>query len=281
MSNHAYQASSAPGVVQRARGTKTGRKLERGGYLTAETVAMWIAYAFTIVGNIVIEAGQLGGNTSATVAYGVYTWFTPAGYVFSIWSVIYVALVVWLVAYTRAAPTRPKGFGVVPLLFIASSVLNVLWLALWHFEVIVPSFFVILAEWVVLFALYLSVRRQAKKASQWVPISLYAAWVTVATLANAAIVYTRALGGGIPLLDALLTIVLCAAVLAFGYVMRKRFDDIAFPLVFLWAIVGVGVHVGEASWFAAALIYLLCIAAAIVTFAPMAQVRSTLRSLRG
>ena len=166
MSNHAYRAASAPGVVQRARNTKTGRRLERGGYLTVETVTMWIVYALTLVGNAVIEGGQVGGNTSATVAYGVFTWFTPAGYVFAIWSVIYVALIVWLVAYTRNAATRPKAFTATSALFIASCVLNVLWLALWHFEAVGVSFIVILAEWVVLAALYLNVRKTARRGAE-------------------------------------------------------------------------------------------------------------------
>lgn len=34
-----------------------------------------------------------------------------------------------------------------------------------------------------------------------------------------------------------------AGVLAFGYVMRKAYDDMAFQLVFLWALIGVGVNV--------------------------------------
>ena len=55
MPNHAYRAASAPSVVQRARNTRTGRKLERGGYLTVETVTMWIVYALTLIGNAVIE----------------------------------------------------------------------------------------------------------------------------------------------------------------------------------------------------------------------------------
>ena len=95
MPNHAYRAASAPSVVQRARNTRTGRKLERGGYLTVETVTMWIVYALTLIGNAVIEGGRVGGTTSADIAYGVFTWFTPAGYVFAIWSLIYVAMVVW------------------------------------------------------------------------------------------------------------------------------------------------------------------------------------------
>ena len=110
MPNHAYRAASAPSVVQRARNTRTGRKLERGGYLTVETVTMWIVYALTLIGNAVIEGGRVGGTTSADIAYGVFTWFTPAGYVFAIWSLIYVAMVVWLVAYTRTAPVRADRF---------------------------------------------------------------------------------------------------------------------------------------------------------------------------
>ena len=277
MPNHAYRASTAPGVVQRARNTRTGRKLERGGYLTAETVTMWVAYVLTVVGNAVIEAGQVGGVTSATVAYDVFTWFTPAGYVFSIWSLIYVALVVWLVAYTRAAPTRPKGFTPVAGLFVLSSALNVLWLALWHFQLIAVSFIVILAFWAVLAALYLNVRRSAKSAAGWVPISIYTAWVTVATLANLSILVTRALDGGVPFLNGLFTIVLTAGVLALGYVMKRSFNDLAFPLVFLWALVGVGVHVSEVSWLTATVVYLLCIAGAVLTFAPLGSMRSVLR----
>lgn len=277
MPNHAYRATAAPGAVQRARNTKTGRKLERGGYLTAETATLWIVYALTLLGNMIIEAGQVGGTTSATVAYGVYAWFTPAGYVFAIWSLIYVALIGWLVSYTREAPTRPKRFSVTSILFIASCVLNVLWLALWHFEQVGVSLIVIVAEWAVLAALYLNVRRTAKTGWGWVPISIYTAWVTVAALANMAIFFTRALGGGVPFLNGLSVVLLTAGVLVLGLFMKRKYADIAVPLVFLWALIGVGVHVGEASGFTAALVYLLCIAGAVVTFVPLDKVRAMLR----
>lgn len=278
MPNHTYRATATPGVVQRARNTKTGRKLERGGYLTAEIVAMWIVYALTLLGNVIIEAGQVGGNTSATVAYGVFTWFTPAGYVFSIWTLIYIALIVWLVAYTREAPKRAEGFNFISTLFIASCVLNVLWLALWHFELVALSFFVILAEWVVLAALYLRVRKTAPTASGWVPISIYTAWVTVATIANLAILITRALDGGVPFFNGLSVVLLTAGVLVLGFFMRRRFDDIVFPLVFLWALIGVGVHVSAVSGFIAAIVFVLCFVGAVITFVPLKKVRSLMQN---
>ncbi len=278
MSNHAYRATAAPNVLQRARSTKTGRKLERGGYLTAETVTLWVVYALTLLGNAIIEGGQVGGTTSATVAYGVFTWFTPAGYVFAIWSLIYIVLIGWLVSYTREAPSRPKRFSFTSVLFIASCVLNVLWLALWHFELVAVSFVVIVAEWIVLAALYLNVRRSAKTGWGWVPISIYAAWVTVATLANMAILVTRALDGGVPFFNGLSVVLLTAGVLTLGFFMKRTYRDVAVPLVFLWALVGVAVHVGEVSGFTEALVYLLCIVGAAATFLPFDKIRASMRS---
>lgn len=275
MSDHTSPVLSTPGVIP--EDSRVGRNLQQRGYFTIETVAMWIAYVATIAGNAIIEGGRVGGVTSATVAYDVFTWFTPAGYVFSIWTLIYVALAVWLVAYTRLAPTRPKRFGLVSVLFIVSCVLNVLWLALWHFQLIGVSFVVIAVEWVVLFVLYLSVRRTAKSWMEWVPLSIYAAWMTVATLANLAIVATRGFGDAVPFFGEASTLVLSVGVLVFGYVMRKVFDDVAFPLVFLWALVGVGVHVLGASLPLAIAIFLLCAAGAVLTFVPFKRLRSLAR----
>lgn len=185
----------------------------------------------------------MGGTTSADIAYGVFTWFTPAGYVFATWSLIYVAMVVWLVAYTRTAPVRADRFTMTSILFIASCALNVLWLALWHFELVAVSFIVILAEWLVLAALYLNVRRTMKTASGRVPCpstprgSRWPRWPTWPSSSRAR--WTA----GIPFFNGLFTILLTAGVLAFGYVMRKAYDDMAFQLVFLWALIGVGVNV--------------------------------------
>ena len=152
-----------------------------------------------------------------------------------------------------------------------------LWLTLWHLDAVAVSFVVILAEWAVLAAFYLNVRRTATSASGWVPISLYTAWVTVAALANMAILITRALDGGIAFLNGLSAIVLTAGVLALGYVMRKTYDDVAFPLVFLWALIGVGVHVSEVSLFTASIVFILTIVGAVLTFVPTGRLRAAVR----
>lgn len=161
----------------------------------------------------------MGGTTSADIRRtGVFTWFTPAGYVFAIWSLIYVAMVVWLVAYTRTAPVRadPLHHDVHPV----------------HRK-LRPQRAV--ACPVALRAGGRVVHRHPGRvagAGGAVPeraphdedrlgtgaVSIYTAWVTVATLANMAILVTRALDGGIPFFNGLFTILLTAGVLAFGYV---------------------------------------------------------------
>lgn len=265
-------SAATPSFTDRVGSTKAGRAAMKSGYLTVETVTMWAVFALTLICNAAFELGQLGGVTSASVAYDVYTWFTPAGYVFAIWTLIYLGLVAWLVHYTREVPLRRSegggdGFTTASALFVASCGLNVIWLALWHFQAIGLSLIAIVALWFVLGAMYLHVRRSERSALGWAPISLYASWVTVATISNFAIAITRALGGGVIILNELSAILLSAGVLALGAVLRRRFDDIVIPLVFLWAIVGVGVHIALVNPLVSAVIFILSIIGAVAAFA--------------
>lgn len=277
MPHKSSSTSSVSSVAKRMRSSRTGRTLERSGYVTLETVVVWIAYLATVVGNGLMEALRLGGTTSAEVSNQVFTWFTPAGYVFSIWSLIYVGLIVWLVAFTRAAPLRPKGFSHTALLFVVSCVLNLTWLVSWHYVQIELSFVLIVAMWIVLALLYRDVRKGAQTRWEVAPISLYAAWITVATIACMCVLFTRLLNGGIPVLNELTTLLLSAGVLVLGFIMYRRFDDLVFPLVFLWAIIGIGVHVSSVSWMIGALLYAMSVIGAVVIFAPFEWIRSLMK----
>ena len=110
---------------------------------------VWVAYAIMIACNAAFEVFSLGGTTSAEVSGEVFAWFTPAGYVFAIWSVIYIGLAAWLVSYSgEASHDEPMGamrIGRTAVLFTVSCALNIAWLALWHFELFVPSIIVIAA----------------------------------------------------------------------------------------------------------------------------------------
>lgn len=156
-------------------------------------------------------------------------------------------------------------------LFVVSCALNVTWLILFHLQQTVASLFVIVFLWLALMALYRIVREHdapSRVASilGWVPISIYAAWLTVAVIANASHVVTRMSGTAIPLAGEVSTLVLAVVVLAAGYLMRKRYADPAFQLVFLWAIIGVGVHLMGVSISTSLILFALSVGAAFITY---------------
>lgn len=256
--SHATRASG--GSVRRSTGLA-------GGYVTVETVSIWVAYILMVACNAAFEVGRLGGVSSADVAYSVYTWFVPAGYVFSIWTLIYIGLAVWLIWYTRQAPSRRSdGFTTVSSLFIVSCALNVVWLALWHFQMMALSLVVIVALWFVLGAMYLKLRRPSKGEPSmfgWVPVSLYVSWITVATVSNFAIGVTWATDGGSLVANEASAVMLSALVLAVGVVLCWWFRDIVIPAVFVWAIIGVGVHVAVANIVIAGLVFVMAFIAAV------------------
>lgn len=276
---HAYSGVTR-GVADRFNRSKMGKAARKSGYFTAEVITMWVAYLVTVLCNALFEAGRLGGTTSSEVANLVYVWFMPDGYVFAIWGLIYVALFVWLISYTRNAPRRDQRFSSTSALFVASCALNVAWLAVFHFSQVFIGFLIIAALWIVMTTLYLNVRRTMDTAAGRVPISIYTAWITVATVVNFATVVTWALGGGIPVLNELSTILLVAGVLVIGYVMYKRLDDLAFPLVILWAVFGIGAHVAYASVLVSAVVFILGVVGAVVTFVPLGKLRAAAAHVR-
>ena len=236
---------------------------------------MWIALAATIGLNALFEITRLGGVTSADVSDQVFTWFTPAGYVFAIWTVIYAALALWLVRYPKSMPAKAQGFNVTSILFIASCALNVIWLAVWHFQLIGASLGIIFALWIVLALLYVQTRRTATSRFGWMPISIYVSWVTVATIANAASLVTRMMTEDMPLLGGISTVLIVIGVLAAAFIMKKVFHDPIAPLVALWAIVGVGVHLWTASFATALIVFALAAVGAVFTYLDVSKLHKT------
>ena len=116
-----------------------------------ETLVLVVGYIALIAANALGELFKFGGVTSAEVSNEVFAWFAPSGYVFTIWSVIYVGLVVWIDG------SRRIGFLGLPIgldtaLFVASCALNVVWLAFWHLRVFPATIIVIVALFVVVAA---------------------------------------------------------------------------------------------------------------------------------
>ena len=231
-------------------------------------VLCWVALAATMACNFLFEFLKLGGVTTAEVSNQVFAWFTPAGYVFSIWSAIYAALVIWLVL--ESSRVR-EGRSLTPLevgLFVLTGILNIGWLAAFHFQQIEMAMIAIVALWATMLVLYMNLRDDpTRNRFNLIPFSLYFGWLTVAMIANATNLATRMFDA--PLLaNQISTVVLTVVVLFVAFLSARNSRDYVFPLVILWATIGVGVRLMGVDMVVSAAVLALSAVGALAIYIP-------------
>ncbi|GGP28436.1 hypothetical protein GCM10008021_00870 [Deinococcus wulumuqiensis] len=210
------------------------------------------ATVLTLVMNYLSNALPLFGNSNAEVSDRLPNAFTPAGLTFAVWGPIFLGLLVF--AVYQALPAQ-RGARLDRLFwpFLLGNLLNVAWLLAFQSLNIGLSVVIMLALLAVLVRLYLSVRSLPPQgAERWtlqLPVSLYLAWISVATIANITAFLVSAgvtqsfLGIAGPVWSALLLVVAAAI----GVFFLWRFRDYAFAAVLLWAFYGVYVARPEVS----------------------------------
>jgi len=205
-----------------------------------------VAFIVTVaVNGMAGSTTLLGGVTSADVSDMYPTLVTPAGFTFAIWGVIYTLLALFVV-YQALPKNRDKPFlGQVGMLFGLSSVCNVCWLFLWHYDLVTYSLVLMLALLASLIFVYrrLDVGRAAVSVKEMalvhLPFSVYLGWISIATIANVSVALTAVGwdGWGIP--DATWAVVIIAVALVLTLAMLATRKDVAFSLVVVWALVGI------------------------------------------
>ncbi|PKV09257.1 TspO/MBR family protein [Bifidobacterium asteroides] len=247
--HQAKEQQNKKGQPEKEQESSKGR-----GWKLFEDILLWVAWVAMVGFNGYAEVYHFHGTTVGGLARKVDLWIMPAGYVFAIWGVIYIALAIWLFRFCLAGPSR-KRLGFLPftlsgLLFVATCCLNIAWLALWHMERNFWALVIILILTVLAWMLYALVRRDATKAGtptaakalDWIPLSIYASWLSVATLVNAGymVVAGHKVGSAV---QGFATIIVVGALLAVAYLMNRHGKDWVFGLVVIWACLGIGIRI--------------------------------------
>ena len=222
----------------------------------------------TITVNGLANTLPLNGLGTGEISDRFAILFVPAGYVFSIWGLIYLGLIVF--AIFQALPSQRDN----PLLkrispaFWFANIANNVWIFLWHYELF-PLTLIAMAS---LLASLLYIYRQISLArsgfernQRWLiqlPFSIYLGWISVATIANIAQVlyYLDWRAWGID--PAVLTVIMVAVATTLGLAMLMREHDRAYGLVLIWAFIGIAIKqsyeplVASISWAAVGLLFL-------------------------
>ena len=201
--------------------------------------AMWVALIAMIVVNILSNTLPINGQTAAEISDRLDVLFKPAGYVFSIWILIYLLLVIWVLLVYRKVKNGQFN-SKIGILFIVSCILNISWLFSWHYEQFALSVVVIFLLLVTLIMIYLQYSTKQTGLSERFPFSFYLSWVTVATIANVSYVlkyYEVNLG----ISEVIGSLILVAVAVIIGYIAVDYSKDIYFVLVIVWALIGIAV----------------------------------------
>ncbi len=207
-----------------------------------------VAFIVTLIVNGLSNTTLIGGRTTAEVSNSYPTLITPAGYVFAIWGIIYILLGVFLV-YQALPSQKDKPFQKqIGGLFILTSAFNVVWLFFWQNELLPISVVVIVAFLASLIAIYLRLNigksdvGLKERLCVHVPFSVYLGWVTIATIANIAVTLVSVGwdGFGLSLQTWAILVLAVALILDLAVIATRR--DIAYSLVFIWALAGIAVN---------------------------------------
>lgn len=209
-----------------------------------------VALVATIVLNYLSNTGVFNGNTMKTISDKYFNYFTPAGYAFSIWGVIYLGLLCF-VFYTGRSLFK-KGdenslYLKIGWWFVISCIANSTWVVVWLYDypglsaLIMSIIFVSLAK----ILLQINAGRAKFSFKEYLfvslPFTLYLGWISVAFVANMAAFLTKINWSGWGIAEITWTIVMIAIAGLINLFMIWKRNLPEFGLVGIWALMAISV----------------------------------------
>jgi benzodiazapine receptor len=210
-------------------------------------VANVVGYIGVFAVNILANALPLNGKTTAELSDIYPNLFVPAGYVFSVWGVIYLLLFAFAI-YQASPARRSEGFlGRIGYLFALSCLCNISWIFLWHYEHVILSLLPMFALLLSLILIYvrLDIGRgypsRGERLFVHLPFSVYLGWITVAPIANVVAALVSINWGGFGLGEVAWTVIMIAVAVVLTVVNTFTRGDAGYALVIVWALAGIAV----------------------------------------
>ncbi|OXM17588.1 hypothetical protein CGZ75_11115 [Paenibacillus herberti] len=226
-----------------------------------------VGFILMIAVNALAQLLPLAGKTTGELSDKYPVLITPPGYVFSIWSVIYVLLAGFIVyQWTRTGASKGSVKGI-RCWFFVNTLLNAGWIVAWHYEQLALSVLIMLLLLLTLIVIYHRVQRSGRSAATGrgayaptggtagpgtvflvqLPFSLYLGWISVATIVNVTVLLYDLDWSGFGLDDKTWLIIGLVAAALVGILISWLYRDPFFGLVQAWALSGIAIKEGIPS----------------------------------
>jgi hypothetical protein len=167
--------------------------------------------------------------------------FTPAGITFSIWSLIYLLLIGFVIIQWRVI--HQPYFIEISLWFILSCAANASWIIAWHYLYTAASVFIMVILLIALLNIFLLLHPlkfdMLGNIFIRLPFTIYFSWIGVATIANISALLVSLKWNGEPLNETIWTITMMVIAAGLSAYISLKYNSPAYMLVTIWALTGI------------------------------------------
>lgn len=219
-------------------------------------VANALLVVAVVVWNYWTAAVGFAGKTVGGLSDEYDTLFTPAGYAFSIWGLIFLGQLVHAgyqlkIAFGKESTERDAFFRDIGPWLLITNVLNIVWTAAWLSEWTATSVAILFTMNVCLFFAMRRLRMEVWDAPLriiafvWWPIVIYAGWVAVAVLANVSAFFAKE--GWVPGDSAAWAIAMISLATLYNLAMVRWRNLREHAVVAIWAFAAIAVKQASGS----------------------------------
>jgi hypothetical protein len=206
-----------------------------------------LATLLTLTVNGLANSLPINGQTTGEISDRFAIFFVPAGYVFSIWGLIYIGLIAFAIYQIQPAVRENALLKQIAPAYWLGSLANAVWILLWHYEYFLFTLVAMLILLASLLAIYIQIskaRTTLDRKQRWfvqLPFSIYLGWISVATIANFSQVLFFQGWNAWGISAAIWAAIMIAVAAVLGLLMQLRENDSAYVLVLVWAFIGIAI----------------------------------------
>lgn len=207
-----------------------------------------LAFIGVIIVNILANALPINGYTTGELSDMYPNLFVPAGLTFSIWGVIYLLLLGFIISQSLSLFNRkptPDFVERIGGFFLVNSLANMAWIVVWHYQMPIVALGIMFVILISLISIYQNLeigKRKISKRELWtahIPFSVYLGWISIATIANFTTVLVDMGWQAGTIGEANWAIIMMIVGGALGFFFLTIRKDVALGLVLAWAIIGI------------------------------------------
>ena len=243
--------------------------------------AILAAFGINVLANVAPINGLSIGAISNTFFREVL--ITPANYAFAIWGVIYLGLISFGVYQALPAQRQNQNLRQMGYLLVLASLAQIAWVFFFQYRLFALSLVAMIGILLPLIGVYLRLeigKRRVSSKEKWfvhIPLSIYLAWISVATIVNVALTLYNLGWSGWGITPQVWTAIALIAGAAIAATVSIQRTDIAFTVVIVWAFVAIAVRQANQPLIAITAVGLAIALIVLLLFSVMSRRNSSLK----